>query len=186
NAALESTAFTSTVLLSVGLLSLLVATPLIIKRNPFKRTLAYHSLEHMGVITVGIGIGGPIAPFGALLHVLNHGVTKALMLLAYGHVQDYYPSDPRGASEGGKSHGAGDDRRGVLTAMPWTGLVLAVGGLALVGTPPFNIFLSQFIILWGGLRKVIDQQTGWLVIPVVILLVSITLIFGGLLRHLSR
>lgn len=186
NAALESTAFTSTVLLSVGLLSLLVATPLIIKRNPFKRTLAYHSLEHMGIITVGIGIGGPIALFGALLHVLNHGVTKALMFLAYGNVQDNYPSDPRGASEGGKSHGAGDDHRGVLKAMPWTGFVLAVGGLALVGTPPFNIFLSQFIILWGGLRKVIDQQTGWLVIPVVILLVSITLIFGGLLRHLSR
>jgi len=186
NAALESTAFTSTVLLSVGLLSLLVATPLIIKRNPFKRTLAYHSLEHMGIITVGIGIGGPIALFGALLHVLNHGVTKALMFLAYGNVQDNYPSNPHRASEAGTPHDPADDHRGVLKAMPWTGSLLAVGGLALVGTPPFNIFLSQFIVLWGGLKKIIDESTGWLVVPVIILLVSITLIFGGLLRHLSR
>lgn len=190
NAALESAGFTSAVLLSVGLLSLVAATPLILKGNPFKRILAYHSLEHMGIITVGIGIGGPIALFGALLHVLNHGVTKSLMFLAYGNVQDNFPEQPQESAP--RSTGAPgnttqvDDHRGVLKAMPWTGSVLALGGLALVGTPPFSIFISQLLILWGGIAKVINESAEWLVIPIVIFLGSVTLIFGGLLRHLSR
>lgn len=180
NAALrDGGLFTSHMLLGTGLISLVVATPFILKQNPFKRILAYHSLEHMGIITLGIGIGGPIALFGALLHVLNHGVTKSLMFLAYGNIQDNYPSDQAtGPAEPG--------REGVLRAMPWTGSCLALGGLALVGSPPFSIFLSEFLILWGAVAKVIVQPTVWLAVSIVVFLLSVTLIFGGLIRHLSR
>jgi hydrogenase-4 component F len=157
--------FASRLLLACGLLSLVVATPFILKRNPFKRVLAYHSLEHMGIITFGIGVGGSVALFGALLHALNHGVTKSLMFLAYGNLQE---------------------RRGVLQAMPWTGTVLAVGGLALVGSPPFNIFFSELLILWAAVSRAVSQPSPGLITAIALFLVSVTLIFGGLVRHLSR
>lgn len=175
---------TSQVLLCTGLLSLVMATPFILKRNPFKRILAYHSLEHMGIITLGIGIGGPVALFGALLHVLNHGVTKALMFLAYGNIQDNYPRN--GTSVAIDEQTLDSHRSGVLRAMPWTGSLLALGGLALVGSPPFSIFLSEFLILWGAVDKVLTEPTAWLVVAIVAFLISVTVVFGGLVRHLSR
>jgi hydrogenase-4 component F len=214
--------FTSTVLLVVGLLSLATAVPMILKANGFKRILAYHSLEHMGIITIGIGIGGPIATFGALLHVLNHGVTKSLMFLAYGNVQDNYrdlsETDPdraaelapvtssiegssqtdlvRGADRPTHSDAAGelpsgiDGSRsekmvGVLRAMPVTGSMLAFGGLALVGSPPFSIFLSELLILWGGTRRLIDSPSVWIALVIALFIASIAFIFAGLVRHLG-
>ena len=91
NASLGSTTFTSSVLLGAGLISLVAAIPFILnERNRFKRILAYHSLEHMGIITFGVGIGGEIALFGALLHALNHAVTKSLMFLAFGNIMRRY------------------------------------------------------------------------------------------------
>lgn len=187
NASLGSATFTSNVLLIAGLMSLVIATPLILKRGRFKRILAYHSLEHMGIITVGIGIGGPIALFGALLHVLNHGVTKSLMFLAYGNVQDRYAVLADGTAA---SQDTGPDEEdqitGVIRAMPATGWMLALGGLALVGSPPFSIFLSEFIILWGGVQRLIHAPGAWLTISIAVFVISITMIFGGLVRHLSR
>jgi hydrogenase-4 component F len=162
---------------------LVFATPLILKRSRFKRTLAYHSLEHMGIISVGIGIGGPIALFGALLHVLNHGVTKSLMFLAYGNVQDQYP---RSADTRANGKGVEDEYVGVIRAMPKTGWMLALGGLALVGSPPFSIFLSEFIILWGGVHRLIETPSLWLTLAIAVFVVSVTMIFGGLVRHLGR
>ena len=142
NAVLPDATFTSTTLLGSGLLSLIIATPFILKeKNRFKRVLAYHSLEHMGIITFGIGIGGPIALFGALLHVLNHAITKTLMFLSFGNVMRQY--EKVGIEQA--------DITGVLRSMPVTGAIMTLGGLALVGTPPFNIFMSEFIILWGAL-----------------------------------
>jgi hydrogenase-4 component F len=183
NVSLGSVTFTSNVMLVAGLLSLVLATPLILKRSRFKRILAYHSLEHMGIITVGIGIGGPIALFGALLHVLNHGVTKSLMFLGYGNVQDNYQAQDVTAHT---SADASAEFTGVIRAMPTTGWMLALGGLALVGSPPFSIFLSEFIILWGGVRRLIHAPNGWLTFAIVVFVISITLIFCGLVRHLGR
>jgi hydrogenase-4 component F len=187
NAGLGSATFTSNVMLIAGLTSLVFATPLILKRSRFKRTLAYHSLEHMGIISVGIGIGGPIALFGALLHVLNHGVTKSLMFLAYGNVQDEY-GGRAGSRVAGRDNRAGaeDEFVGVIRAMPTTGWMLALGGLALVGSPPFSIFLSEFIILWGGVSRILHAPSAWLIISLGVFVISITAIFGGLVRHLVR
>ncbi|MCA9923153.1 MAG: hypothetical protein KC421_12315, partial [Anaerolineales bacterium] len=187
NTVLGSAAFTSLIMLTLGLVSLLLATPFILKKNRFKRVLAYHSLEHMGIITFGIGIGGPIALSGALLHSLNHAVTKALMFLSYGNVYRQYRqahADP----------GTFDQTQitGVLRTMPVTGTIMILGGLALVGMPPFNIFMSEFIILWGAVTQYQNELItipGWQLIvatAVTLFLLSTTLIFMGLVRHLSR
>jgi len=183
NAVLQKTHpdWTSYALLIAGLLSLLIATPFILKKNPFKRVLAYHSLEHMGIIAFGFGIGGPIAIAGALLHMLNHAITKALMFLAYGNISRKYEKE-------------GILITGVLRSMPWSGSMLTLGGLALVGTPPFNIFMSELIILWGALSRFIPDQApappaypkpiaG---IAIAVFIISTTLIFYGLVNHLKK
>jgi hydrogenase-4 component F len=179
NAVLGEAQFTSTILLGSGLFSLILATPFILKENRFKRVLAYHSLEHMGIITFGIGIGGPVALFGALLHTLNHAITKALMFLSFGNIQNRYGQI---------------EVTGVLRSMPWTGAILTLGGLALVGSPPFNIFMSEFIILWGALANLNGilstspaNTSQWIVIAAVVLfIISTTLIFYGLIKHLAQ
>lgn len=173
--------WTSYALLIAGLLSLLMATPFILRKNPFKRVLAYHSLEHMGIIAFGFGIGGPIAIAGALLHMLNHAITKALMFLAYGNISRKYDE-------------INIPIAGALRTMPWSGGLLTLGGLALVGTPPFNIFMSELIILWGALSRFIPgyaptQPTypKWVAgIALFIFILSTTLIFYGLVNHLKK
>lgn len=184
NTVLGNPSFTSSALLIASLFSLLIATPLILKENPFKRVLAYHSLEHMGIITFGLALGGPIAIFGAILHTLNHAITKALMFLAFGNVMKQY-----------EMHGIQQkDITGIFRSMPITGAFLALGSLALVGTPPFNLFMSEFIILWGVLNRfwnpeiaTLPRFDNWIVIAVVFLfMLSTTLIFCGLVKHLGK
>lgn len=83
--------------------------------------------------------------------------------------------------------------RGVLTGMPVSGTMLLYGGLGLVGSPPFNLFLSELIILWAALQCVVEPSNdqshlpaGFYAAAVAVFLVSITLIFGGLVLHLAR
>ena len=177
--------FTAWVLAGVGLGSLLLATPFILKENRFKRVLAYHSLEHMGIIVFGLGVGSPIAVFGALLHMLNHAITKSLMFLAFGHAQAQYDRHAPPAAPGGVT--------GVLQSMPLTGVLLGLGGLALVGMPPFNIFLSEVLILWGAIEQAGNlfaegkQGAGVAAVAgIALFLLATVLIFYGMVRHLAR
>jgi hydrogenase-4 component F len=172
-------------LLFLGLFSLVLATPFILKGNKFKRVLAYHSLEHMGIIAFGIGIGGPLALFGALLHALNHALTKALMFLTFGHVRREYAEQVEAVEL--------EDKHitGVLKSMPLSAIVLLLGGLGLVGSPPFNIFFSEFIILWAAFGRIVGPTPGQLsisayIVAVALFLITVTIIFGGLVGHLAR
>ena len=180
-------------LMGTGLFSLMMAVPFILNRqNHFKRVMAYHSLEHMGIIVFGAGVGVPVAMFGSLLHALNHAVTKALMFLAHGNAARAYHEAFGDRGQQGK---AGPEVTGVLQAMPITGLLLIIGGLALVGTPPFNIFMSLWVILWGSVEQV---QTLWhdahaakaapilLGLAVILFLFSTAMIYFGLVQHLAR
>lgn len=184
NTVLGDPLLTSSALLLVSLFSLIVATPLILEENPFKRVLAYHSLEHMGIITFGLALGGPIAIFGALLHSLNHAITKALMFLAFGNVMKQY--EKRSIKQ--------KDITGILRSMPLTGAFLILGGLALVGTPPFNVFMSEFIILWGALSRFWNPGIATLprfdnrivIMAVFLFMLSTTFIFYGLVKHLGK
>jgi hydrogenase-4 component F len=109
------------------------------------------------------------------------------MFLAYGNVQDQYPARISSRQAGRESRlPAEGELTGVLRAMPVTGWILALGGLALVGSPPFSIFLSEFIILWGGIHRLIQAPSIWLTFSISVFVISITLIFCGLIRHLGR
>jgi hydrogenase-4 component F len=167
--------FLTGLILCSGLFSLVVAVPFILKPNRFKRILAYHSLEHMGIIAFGTGIGNPVALMGGLLHSFNHALTKALMFLAYGHVQSAMPPEPRR-----------EEVRGLLRSMPWTSAILVLGGLALVGSPPFNIFLSESLILMGAMSKANDPGSPLRWTAIAVFVAAILLIYVGLVRHLGK
>jgi len=289
------------ILLAIGLFSLLAAAFFIIKPNPFKRLLAYHSLEHMGIITFALGLGTPQAVFLALFHAFSHALTKALLFLVYGRIQTAFtlhvaeparqlwewavvrlgypdkdknhqpaaikiernwitnaelaavtasetpqnrsqnPDEPADAfllsclnrdeisaqlnneqlhrlSESelsllsnGSNHFAEFSRMyppgfcytlaanqrdvlesgqvqnptGAFSWMPASSFVLALVGLALVGVPPFSIFISETLILFAGI------SAGNLPAPVKLVAVtvysaSLFIIFCGLVYHLSK
>ncbi|MBN1134637.1 MAG: hydrogenase 4 subunit F [Methanosarcinaceae archaeon] len=161
------TEFTSSLLVAFGLLSVGIAVPFIILQKDYKRLLAYSSVEHMGIIAVGIGFGGILGVSGALLHMFNHAMTKPLMFFGAGNVILKY-----GTKEI-------DMVSGVVKSMPLTGTMLLLGGLAITGVPPFGIFISEFMVLAAGFSH-------GNIISTVLLLLFIIMIFGGFFSHVSR
>src|SRR5579885_1556637 len=133
--------YPATLLLVFGLLSLLVATLLILRQRDYKRLLAYSSIEHMGLMAVGVAFGGALGIYGALFQLINHAVTKSLLFFASGQVLLRYETKQiRRVS-------------GIVKIMPVTGLLLVVGGLAITGAPPFGIFASELTILGAGFQQ---------------------------------
>ena len=136
NAAVGS-GFTDGLFMALGLLSLAIgAFSLVVQRN-YKRLLAYSSIEHTGLVCVGLALG-PLGTFAAMLHLLNHTLAKSMTFFLAGRVQRRY-----GTTEIGRVSG-------LLTAMPWTGGLFAVGMLAIVGLPPFGLFISELALLQAG------------------------------------
>ena len=129
-------AFSSDLLVLFGLISMAVAAVFILGQSDFKRMLAYSSVEHMGILSLGIGIGG-VATFGALLHTVNHSLTKAMLFLAAGNILALYRTKSTTRV------------RGALRTLPITGVLWLAGFLAIVGSPPFGPFLSELTILKG-------------------------------------
>ena len=78
--------FPRTLLVIVGLLSLVVAASLLLTQRDYKRMLAYHSIEHMGLIALGAAAGIPLAIAAVLLHILGHGLAKGVLFLASGEI----------------------------------------------------------------------------------------------------
>ena len=128
--------FSAGLLVIFGLISMAVAAVFILGQSDFKRMLAYSSVEHMGILSLGIGIGGA-ATFGALLHAVNHSLTKAMLFLAAGNILAFYRTKSTTRV------------RGVLRTLPITGVFWLAGFLAIVGSPPFGPFLSELTILKG-------------------------------------
>ena len=159
--------FANWLFLGFGLVSVVLAAFFILVQRDLKRLLAYHSVEHMGIIAVGIGFGGFLGLFGALFHMINHAATKAALFLAGGDLSIAARTKDL------------EEISGALTALPTTGAVLFVGGLALAGVPPFSVFTSEFLILSSGF-----DQGDWA--AAVVLLAALAIVFGGLLLHLSR
>jgi hydrogenase-4 component F len=126
------------VLLTFGFLSVAIGALFLIKSANLKRMFAYSSVEHMGIIAVGLGFGGTIGLYGALLHTLNHAIGKSVLFLSSGDVVLAYRS--RESAE----------IRGVLSALPFSGGVMLLGSLAILGSPPFGPFLSELTIVRAG------------------------------------
>lgn len=124
-------------LVGFGLISIAVAIPFIIIQHDIKRLLAYSSVEHMGLVAVGLGVGTPLAVYGALLHIFNHAVTKsALFYLSGSIIQQYHTKHIMKI-------------RGLLRAMPLAGTLFTLLVIAIVGMPPFSIFTSKLTIAWA-------------------------------------
>jgi len=126
-------------LVVLGLLSMGTAAVFLIRQADLKRSLAYSSVEHMGILAFGIGIGGRLGIFGSLLHVITHGLTKGGLFLAVGNIQHAYGSKLR------------DDIQGVMRCLPFTGPLFLAGFLAITGSPPFGPFVSEFTIVNAAL-----------------------------------
>jgi len=129
--------FVSRILLSMGIFSMIVAGVFIVGQRDFKRMLAYSSVEHMGILALGIGIGGP-ALFGTLLHVVTHGMTKGVLFLSAGNIYHAY-----GSKNVDQVHGA-------MRRLPLSCVLFLAGFLAITGSPPFGPFISEFAILNGA------------------------------------
>lgn len=127
--------FYSHLMLFFGLLSLAVACVFIITQKDLKRLLAYSSIEHLGLIAIGVGLNSPLALFGALLHMFNHAAAKALMFCGAGRVAQAY-----GTHDLSKISG-------ISRALPVTGFALLAGIFALVGFPPSAVFVSEFYLV---------------------------------------
>ena len=166
DAALASSLFTNNLLLAAGVLSVLIGASSLVTQRHYKRMLAYSSVEHIGLVSVGLGLG-PLGTFAALLHLVNHAVAKAMAFLLAGRIlHRYETTEIAGVS-------------GLLRVMPWTGSLFAVGVLALIGLPPFGLFVSEFLLV----RAAIATGHVW-VAAVALLLVLVA--FVSLLNHLNR
>lgn len=133
-------AFAREILVFIGLLSMAVAAIFVIRQRDFKRMLAYSSVEHMGILVLGIGIGGT-AMFGALLHMITNGLTKGVMFLSAGNIHRAY---------GSKST---DDVHGAMHRLPVSGPLFLAGFLMVTGSPPGGPFISELTILIGMIQS---------------------------------
>jgi hydrogenase-4 component F len=122
----------------MGLLSMVVAAVFMVRQRDFKRMLAYSSVEHMGILVLGIGLGG-LAVYGSLLHLLNNGLTKGILFLSAGNIHRAYGSKNA------------DDVSGAMRRVPVSAALLLAGFLAITGSPPFGPFVSEFTIATAAL-----------------------------------
>jgi hydrogenase-4 component F len=120
--------------LFMGMLSLLFAALFVVRQPDYKRLLAYSSVEHMGILAIGIGIGG-IAVFGAMLHMVNNALVKGVLFLAAGNINRRFASKRR------------EEVSGVIGILPVTAMLFIAAFLAVTGSPPFGLFVSEFSIL---------------------------------------
>ena len=128
-----------TALVAFGALSLFVGAFFIVRQRGIKRLMAYSSVEHMGVVALGFGFGGPLGIAGALYHMLNHSLNKSLMFFGAGNAMRAY----------GTKEIAGI--LGVGRRFPATGSLWLAGAIAITGAPPFGLFLSEFTIMRAGM-----------------------------------
>ncbi len=151
-------------LIGFGTVSVLVAALLLWRQNDLKRLWAYSSIEHMGLATLGFGIGTPLAVLGATLEMSVHALTKSSLFFTTGVVS--------------RSHRSQDVRaiHGLLGRTPVQGTALLLGGWAILGLPPFGTFVSEFLILLAAF----DRSPVLALVLVLALLLAFAAIAGRL------
>lgn len=161
-------AFASRLLVVFGLVSMALAALFVVGQRNLRRMLAYSSIDHAGIIVTAVGVGGPLASLGALLHMTYHAITKPLLFFAVGAVQQRFGTAQISGIRGG-----------LLQAMPVTGVLLLGGALAVTASPPFAIFQSEYTILTGALAG----GATW--VGAVFLACTVT-VFAGFLQKLTH
>ena len=152
-------------LMGFGLLSFSVAALFLHRQRDIKRLFSYSSIEHMGLMTFAFGVGGPLATFGALLHMTVHSLTKSAIFVTVGHAAQIAGTQAIARI------------RGLIRTQPSVGWGLLIGTAAIAGFPPFGVFMSEFLLLTATM-----QRWPWLTMP---LLVGLGVAFAGLFRHLQ-
>lgn len=149
----------------MGLVSLVFAAFMLYRRRDIKRLFAYSSIEHMGIIVFAFGMGGPLANFAGLLHMVMHSLTKSAIFYAVGHV----------AQIKGTQRIA--EIRGLTESHPLLGWGLVIGVVAIAGAPPLGIFMSEFLVVSSTFARE----------PLLALLLVFGLLvaFGGLMLRLT-
>jgi hydrogenase-4 component F len=145
-------------------MSILVATGFIVFQRDAKRLLAYSSVEHLGIITLGFGLG-PLGTFASLFHTLNHSVCKSLAFFAVGRLGQRFGSHEMHTLSG------------ALRADRLWGIALLGSVLALIGVAPFAVFMSEYQLL-----RAAAADGAWLVLALFIAASSV--VFLSALRHL--
>lgn len=147
-------------LLAFGLVSSIFGVAFALAQHDLKRLLAYHSIENIGIIVTGLGIGAvaqshgyPTIAFlgyaGALLHVWNHSLFKALLFFGAGSA--VHSADTREIDRMG----------GLARRMPWTAAAFLTGAVAICGLPPLNGFVSEWLLYLGSFTSVQRVEGGW-------------------------
>lgn len=129
-----------TIMMGFGIISIIVASFSLLRQKDIKRLFAYSSIEHMGVATFAFGLGGPLATFGGLLHMLVHSLTKSSIFFTVGHASQMHRTQEM------------DKIKGLIRGNPLVGWGLALGVMAIVGMPPFGVFTSEFLILTATIK----------------------------------
>ncbi len=154
-----------TIMMGFGILSVLVASFSLLRQKDIKRMFAYSSIEHMGIATFAFGLGGPVATFGGLLHMLVHSLTKSAIFFTVGHASQMHRTQEM------------ERIQGLIRGNPLVGWGLVLGVLAIVGMPPFGVFTSEFLILTATIK---DAP---LMAPLLLLGLAVT--FAALFRRVQ-
>jgi len=167
NKSLGSSRYTGNLLIFLGILSIITAAIFVLVQQDYKRILAYSSIEHMGIIAIGLGICTPISIFAALYHTFNHAMTKSMLFLATGNVYLKYHTKKISSI------------RGLIKTMPVTGVAFVLGVFAITGMPPFGIFMSEF-------NTVVAAIFSKMYIIAALLLLFLAIVFAGFIKQLSK
>ena len=152
-------------MIALGLISLIFAAFMLYRRRDIKRLFAYSSIEHMGIIVFAFGMGGPLANFAGLLHMVMHSLTKSAIFFSVGHI----------AQAKGTQQIA--DIKGLTQSQPKLGWALVIGVLAIAGVPPFGIFMSEFLLVSSTFAR-----NAWLALPLVF---GLLVAFGALILRMT-
>jgi hydrogenase-4 component F len=159
--------FPGGLLLIAGMLSMGISVPFVLVQRNFRRLLAYHTIDHAGIMVTALGVGSKLGALALMLHMTYHTVAKSLLFLCAGNVYQHFKTDLFDKVKGG-----------VIRAIPVTGAVFLMAMLAIIGMPPFSLFQSEFLIVRAAFGA------GHYV-PTVLFIVFGTGIFAGALLHVG-
>ena len=128
-------------MMGFGIVSVVAAVFFLIRQRDVKRMFAYSSIEHMGLMTFAFGVGGPVATYAGLLHMTVHSLVKSAIFFAVGHATQKAGTQIM------------DEIRGLIRVSPTVGWGLMLGTLAILGSPPFGVFASEFLIITTAMRE---------------------------------
>jgi hydrogenase-4 component F len=159
--------FPGRLLLIFGMLSMGISVPFVLVQKNFRRLLAYHTIDHAGIMVTALGVGGKLGALALMLHMTYHTIAKSLLFLCAGNVYQQFKTDLFDKVKGG-----------VLRVMPVTGTIFLMAMLAIIGMPPFALFQSEFLIVRAAFA-------GGHYVPTVLFILFGTGVFAGALLHVG-